>query len=235
MPLNAGQLLRNRYRIDALLGQGGADEQPQHSVAVPDFEIARFPVTNAQYLTFVQATGRVPPRHWPGGRLPEALADHPVTWVDWRDAQAYVDWLCERSGLPYRLPTEAEWEKAARGTDQRLWPWGNDWDPARANGGGDEQEATTPVGLYSPHGDSPFGCADMAGNVWEWCSSEHRRYPYRADDGREKSRRRKPRVMRGGSWSNEEPNFLRSAFRAGVRPDYKNDHLGFRIVKALPK
>ncbi len=91
--------------------------------------------------------------------------------VTWRDALAYVQWLAERTEQPYRLPTEAEWEKAARGEDGRLWPWGNDWDPARANCKPAGPGQTTPRGQYSPGGDSPYGAADMAGNVYEWCSS----------------------------------------------------------------
>ena len=94
--------------------------------------------------------------------------------MTWHDALAYVGWLGERTGAAYRLPTEAEWEKAARGDDGRLWPWGNDWDAGagRANCKPAGPGTTTPVGQYSPRGDSPYGAADMAGNVWEWCVSQ---------------------------------------------------------------
>ena len=99
-----------------------------------EYQIGRYPVTNAEYAEFVAATGHAAPSHWRGDRPPEELVSHPVVNVSWRDAlPAYVDWLRERTGQPYRLPTEAEWEKAARGQDGRLWPWGNDWDPACAN------------------------------------------------------------------------------------------------------
>ena len=157
------------------LGQGGPEEgwfkreQPAHEVTLPAFEIGRYPVTNAQYTEFVRATRHEAPNYWREGRVPEELAGHPVVNVTWRDAMAYVAWLGERTGKPYRLPTEAEWEKAARGDDGRLWPWGNDWDAGRANCRPAGPGATTLVGAYSPDGDSPCGAADMAGNVWEWC------------------------------------------------------------------
>jgi len=146
-----------------------ADEQPQHEVTLPAFEIGRFPVTNAQYAAFVEATGHVAPSYWPGGRLPEDLTDHPVVNVSWFDARDYVQWLADRTGLPYHLPAEAQWEKAARGADGCQWPWGNEWDAALANCKPAGPGRTTPVGQYSPAGDSPCDAADMAGNVWEWC------------------------------------------------------------------
>jgi hypothetical protein len=167
-------------------------EQPQHELALPAYQIGRYPVTNAEYAAYVEATGRDAPRHWREGRFPEELADHPVVNVTWRDALAYVQWLAERAEQPYRLPTEAEWEKAARGDDGRLWPWGDEWDPARANCQPEGPKGTTPVGQYSAAGgDSPCGAADMAGNVWEWCSSLWGNdpnkpsfvYPYRATTG----------------------------------------------------
>ncbi len=104
------------------------EEQPEREVTLPAFEIGRYPVTNAQYAEFVRAA-LISPGHWPEGRVPDELAGHPVVNVTWRDAMAYAVWLSEKTGKSYRLPTEAEWEKATRGDDSRLWPWGNDWDP----------------------------------------------------------------------------------------------------------
>jgi formylglycine-generating enzyme required for sulfatase activity len=118
--------------------------------------------------------------------------DHPVVGVSWYEAVAYCRWLTEAlqaagaldESEVVRLPTEAEWEKAARGEHARRWPWGDDFDPAWAITGESGLRRTTPVGKYSPAGDSPYGAADIAGNVWEWCSSLYRDYPFDSDDGR---------------------------------------------------
>lgn len=211
----------------------GADgfkrEQPQHEMTLPVFEIGRYPVTNAEYAAFVEASGYRAPQHWRDGPLPEELADQPVTYITWQDAQAYVAWLRDRTDQPYRLPTEAEWEKAARGDDGRLWPWGNDWDPARANCQPAGPGERTPVGQYSPAGDSPYGCADMAGNVWEWCSSEYRDYPYRADDGRENLEGGGIRVLRGGYYGGN-PGTVRCAYCRGG-PDDGSRNIGLRVAR----
>jgi len=135
--------------------------------------VARTPVTNAEYARFVVATGHQPPEHWKGMAPPDELRDHPVVNVSWHDAVAYAQW----AGM--RLLTEQEWEKAARGIDGRLYPWGDEFDLARCNTHESGIGTTTPVGRYSPGfhpelvegGDSPCGCADMAGNVWEWTAS----------------------------------------------------------------
>jgi formylglycine-generating enzyme required for sulfatase activity len=214
-------------------------EQPQHEVTLSAFEIGRYPVTNAEYTAFVTATGHAVPPHWRDGRLPDELADHPVVNVTWRDARAYVDWLRERTGGPYRLPSEAEWEKAARGDDGRLWPWGDDWDPARSNCRPAGPRATTPVGQYSPSGDSPHGCADVAGNILEWCSSlwgddlakPTFGYPFHADDGRENLERSGRRILRGGSWRSANPGAVRCACRFALLPDFWYDNRGFRVAR----
>jgi len=176
------------------------DEQPQHPLYLHDYYLAKTPVTNAQYLAFVQATDRSAPSHWEDGKIPRGKENHPVVNVTWRDAVAYCRWLSQVTGKPYRLPSEAEWEKAARGVDGRIYPWGNQWDASRCNtiegGPGD----ATPVGAY-PQGVSPHGLLDMAGNVWEWTSSLYRSYPYQADDGREDAESSDSRVLRGGSFS----------------------------------
>jgi formylglycine-generating enzyme required for sulfatase activity len=177
-------------------------EQPASVVRVPPFAIGRCPVTNAQYAVFVEATGHPAPQHFGDwGLPPRGKEDHPVVNVSWHDAVAFTKWLSEATGRAFRLPTEAEWEKAARGTDGRLWPWGDEWPSGvkRANTADGGPGDTTPVGAYSPQGDGPYGCADMAGNVWEWCSTKWRNdYTTPADEGPGGDDRR---VVRGGSWS----------------------------------
>lgn len=207
------------------------NEQPQRELTLPEYHIGRYPVTNAEYAEFVHATGRRAPRHWVGQTYPEELSSHPVVYVTWHDALAYVEWLQEKTGQPYRLPTEAEWEKAARGADGRLWPWGNDWDEQKCNMKLSGPGGTTPARQYSPAGDSPYGCADMAGNVWEWCSTLYKAYPYTTDDGRENLDTDGNRVLRGGSWYAENPGWVRCAARIDLRPAFDDDNLGFRVAR----
>jgi formylglycine-generating enzyme required for sulfatase activity len=208
------QMRQMRARLDWAKGWIFEDEQPQHRVRLPAYQISRYPVTNAQYAAFVQATAHDVPSSWSDDRPPREIAGHPVANVSWHDAQAYVAWLRERTGQPYRLPTEAEWEKATRGTDGRIYPWGDQSpDESRCNFAGQVGD-TTPMGRYSPQGDSPYGCADMAGNICEWCRSLHRPYPYRAGDGREDLQADGSRVVRGGSFVNNQW-FVRCASRNG--------------------
>lgn len=148
----------------------GDDEE---TVYLDAYYISRTPVTNAQYAKFVQATGHRAPEHWDGDTPPDEILDHPVTYVSWCDAQAYCEW----AGV--RLPTEEEWEKAARGTDGQKYPWGNEEPTSGLCNFNMNVGGTTPVGKYSPQGDSPYGCVDMAGNVWEWTESEY-------EDGKKK-------------------------------------------------
>jgi formylglycine-generating enzyme required for sulfatase activity len=216
-------------------------EQPQHEVELSTFEIGRYPVTNAEYNAFVDATFHDAPDYWDGGRYPQQLASHPVVNVTWHDAQAYAAWLREQTGRPYCLPAEAEWEKAARGTDGRLWPWGNEPPDKRRCNLSSQVGETTPVGKYSPHGDSPYGCADMAGNVWEWTQTlwggdlffAQFSYPYDPDDGRENPRASENllRILRGGGFNNEEAG-TRCAGRGWILPSTRREDTGFRVVVA---
>ncbi len=223
------EALRKRYAWAK--DQDFGDEQPQQELTLPEYQIGRYPVTNAEYAAFVRDAGHPPPAHWQGGVFPEALASHPVVYVSWHDAQAYVAWLSARTGQEYRLPTEAEWEKAARGIDGRLWPWGNAWDALKCNMKLSGPGGTTPVGQFSPTGDSPHGCADMGGNVWEWCSTLYQAYPYARDDGREGRQAEGPRVLRGGSWYTDNPSQVRCAFRIIGYPVLDDDLRGFRVAR----
>jgi formylglycine-generating enzyme required for sulfatase activity len=170
-------------------------------------------------------------------------AKHPVCGVNWNQAVSFCEWLnaqiADRAISPLhtlvgrnvlafhvRLPSEVEWEKAARGTEGRLYPWGNRFDSRALNF---RTRGTTPVGQFSPQGDSPFGCADVAGNVWEWTSSLFWRYPYRPDDGREDMLSQASRVLRGGSYHNK-PNHFRCANRVYTQPTKGDNDFGFRIV-----
>ena len=204
-------------------------EKPQHEIFVDAFRISKYPVTNAQYAEFVKATKRNPPEHWPGQEPPPDLRNHPVVYVSWHDAMAYCQWLGKEKGRTCRLPTEAEWEKAARGTDGRIYPWGNEFSAEKCNMRETGIGGPSPVGMF-PDGVSPYGCLDMSGNVWEWTLSEYKPYPYNPDDGREDvvgaDRRR---VLRGGAF-NLVDYHVRAAVRYRSPPLYRGYYLGFRVV-----
>lgn len=204
------------------------DEQPQHTVCLPDYYIAKTPVTNAQYAVFVQATDREPPRNWQNGKIPPGKDMHPVINVSWDDAMTYCRWLAEMTGKSYTLPSEAEWEKAARGADGYIYPWGDSFDESRCNSGESGTRDTTPVDRY-PQGASPYHVLDMAGNVWEWTRSLFKPYPYSSADEREEAETGARRVIRGGAFLYLK-GLVRCAFR--YRDDaYLFDGLqGFRVV-----
>jgi formylglycine-generating enzyme required for sulfatase activity len=214
--------------------KGRRDEKPPHTVYVDSFYIARYPVTNAQYEEFVVARGHRLPTYWKEGTYPRGKGHHPVVYVSWHDALAYCEWLSEETGEEMRLPTEAEWEKAARGTEGREYPWGDEFDKSRCNARESDIGGTTPVGRYSPRGDSPYAVADMIGNVWEWTSSLHRPYPYDPTDGREDLEAEGNRVLRGGSWLSDQ-DLARCAVRLGGHPEGLLDLGGFRCAKSAPE
>lgn len=236
-----------------------ADEPELHQVTLPGFAIAKYPITYAQFQTFVAAKdGFHDPRWWEGlaadaahkkrpGDQAWKIATHPRENVSWYAAIAFCRWLSwrvlEARGVnplsamdllkpatwPVRLPTEAEWEKAARGTDGRIWPWGNDFDVSKCN----TEEAgigrTTPVDGY-PAGASPYGVWDMSGNVWEWCLSEWTD-PYQHKlVGEIDITSNNSRVLRGGSWAS---NYTRAACRGGNVPTLVDFSIGFRCALSL--
>ena len=217
---------------------GDDDERPQHTVALDGFWVDRTPVTNAQFVAFLneegnQAVGSVP---WvdlqnPDGRISysdeafgfeEGYGDHPVVGVSWYGARDYAAWVGGR------LPSEAEWEKAARGTDGQVYPWGDGPPTTDLCNYGYNVGRTTPVGRYSPEGDSPYGCADMAGNVWEWTRSLREDYPYDPEDGRETLDALGLRALRGGTFYGNAHE-VRCAARCYRSPHGQKGVNGFRV------
>jgi formylglycine-generating enzyme required for sulfatase activity len=212
-------------------------EEPQHTLYLPDYYLATTPVTNAQYALFIEATGHTQPRDWVGGIPPIGKEDHPVIWVSCYDALAYCKWLSGATRKSYRLPSEAEWEKGARGTDGYIYPWGDEWDARRAKPGKGDEAGTAPVDA-NPGGASPYGLLGMAGSVWEWTRSlwgkdweiPDYKYPYQADDGREnvKADAEVLRVLRGGSFLSHR-RFIRCTYRARYNLYYRLNLFGFRL------
>jgi formylglycine-generating enzyme required for sulfatase activity len=203
-------------------------ELPQHRVYLAEFIIGRVPVTNAQYAAFVQSAGVKAPSYWDHDGIPAGQSDHPVVQISWRDARAFCAWLSEATGRSYRLPTEAEWEKTARGTNGRIYPWGDRWPTAELCNYDMQVGHTTAVGGYSGNV-SPYGALDLAGNVGEWTNSLYRPYPYRVDDGREDPAAEGVRVVRGGAYNLTRWN-ARCACRLRYAPDRKSGHDGFRVA-----
>lgn len=207
------------------------DEGPQHKVKLPAFYIDKYEVTNLQYEQFTKATERRSPIHFKNRTYPAGRVDHPVINVSWEDAHDYCAWAGKR------LPTDQEWEKAARGTDGRAFPWGNEFDPHKANVPGRWKELntfgdTTPVGAFEA-GKSPYGVYDMSGNVWEWTDSWYQPYPGNKVQSENYGERYK--TLKGGSWFDcsfyqcgvSAPVFNRAFFATRT----KNDSFGFRCAK----
>lgn len=182
--------------------------EDKRTVSVPAFYIDKYPVTNAEYKKFVEATGYPVPSSWVRGTYAAGKDHHPVTQVNWDDAAAYAQWAGKR------LPTDDEWEKAARGTDGRTYPWGNEWDKTRANTCETKILNTTPVGQFSPQGDSPYGVADMGGNVWEWVHGAGGKLL---------------QPLRGGTWDATHDTAA-CASRLRYTPRRRNDYIGFRCA-----
>jgi len=199
------------------------DETPAHEVDLPAFEIDKFEVTNADFVQFLEATGYQTDaeregrtKNWQSAA--EGKDNHPVVFVSWNDAVTYCQWAGKR------LPTEAEWEKAARGTDGRMYPWGNEWDASKANVKDTGLRGTACVGSFGA-GASPYGVEDMAGNVWEWTADWYEAYPgsdYESDYFGQRFR-----VLRGGAWF-ETADFVRTTVRNANSETAANDDLGFR-------
>ena len=214
------------------------DERPRATRETGAYAITRTPITNRQYAAFVAATGHRAPdvaretwegyglihpydrtrRHaWSNGTPPQGRSDHPVVLVSHADARAYARWLGEVTGRRWRLPSELEWEKAARGTDGRYFPWGDAWDPAKANTHDAGPFDTMPVGSY-PDGASPYDLLDAAGQVFEWTGTPRGNGRY---------------LVKGGSWDDKGCGVCRAASRHGRPEDIKHILVGFRLVAAV--
>ena len=216
------------FRMGDITGNGDSDEQPVHEVSVESFVMGRYPVTFAEYDYFCEATnrGKLEDEDW--GR-----DNRPVINVYWHDAVAYTEWLSEQTGQEYRLPTEAEWEYAARaGTETDYW-WGNDIGSNNSvcDGCGSQwdDEQTAPVGSFAAN---PFGLYDTAGNVWEWCADNwHENYDVAPTDGDVwEGSDDSYRVLRGGSWDSYS-SYLRAAYRFYGSPVNRYSYFGFRVVR----
>jgi len=218
-------LITNTDWAKSWLGKGGfKNETPSKILDIPGFYIGRYPISNLEYQIFVTATGYPVPVHWSGREAPEGLLQHPVVNVNYGDAKAYCEWLSSQTNKTYRLPTEEEWEKAARGETGLIYPWGNEYKDSHANIYLDGPGGTTPVGHYSPQGDSTYGCADMVGNVWEWCVDNY--IENRFEKLNEPSTLR---TVRGGAW-NSQLESVRCTLRRGSYPLSRDNNLGFRVV-----
>jgi formylglycine-generating enzyme required for sulfatase activity len=244
---------------DFLMGAADAedDQRPVHRVFVSEFFIGRFAVTNDEYARFIRTTGYSPPTvrslplitsggrdsafreiaaaySWADGLPPPGRGNHPVVLVRYDDVVSYCAWLSEELGRIVRLPTEAEWEKAARGgVEGRRYPTDNEIDGSHANFLTDaaikRQRSTRATGTYQPNA---YGLHDMAGNVWEWVSDWYGGDYYGLGDSRDP---RGPasgsmRIVRGGSWVSDDPTMLSCAYRHRVPPDTYAYSIGFRIV-----
>jgi formylglycine-generating enzyme required for sulfatase activity len=213
-----------------IMGYDGGldDEKPPHEVDLPEYQVDIFEVTNAQFAAFVEATGYQTEAEQAGsGRTwrdewAEGEDNHPVVRVSWNDAMAYCEWVGKR------LPTEAEWEKAARGPEGFLYPWGNTYEPARANGRDCGLRSTVTVGSYG-QGASPYGLFDMAGNVREW-SADPGYFSYPGNTTPSSYYGDEFRVLRGGGWF-DDPSDLRTTRRNPTSPTAANWDIGFRCAK----
>jgi formylglycine-generating enzyme required for sulfatase activity len=233
-------------------------ERPQHEQELPTYWIGKTPVTNAQFHMFVASDGYTNPDYWTwaGWRWRELervkmprywdnskwnREDYPVVGISWYEAVAYTCWLATQTGIPFRLPTEAEWEKAARGPEGWIWPWGNTWKARRCNAANDLVTplvraiflgGTTPVYRFAK-GASPYGVLDMAGNVWEWCLTRGGQvYPYLFEDEWTEAylAGETPRAIRGGAWASG-PKQVRGAYRDNDFPRGRSlDCYGMRVA-----
>lgn len=232
----AYQLDERAYGHSVTRQRGWYDDEPRRTVTLDAFEIQETPVTNREYAVFLAETGHPPPSvtrevwdsygliHpferaqpyiWTNPAAPPQRLNHPVVMVSHGDAVSYANWLSAKTGRVWRLPSEAEWEKAARGSDGRLFPWGNSYDPARLNSHDAGPFATMPVGSF-PTGVSPYGMLDAAGQVFEWTATP-------SSPGRH--------IVKGGSWDDRGCGVCRPAARHSRPDNIKHILIGLRLVR----
>lgn len=214
------------------------DEAPMHVRFLAAYLIEQYPVTNAEYAGFVQETNHPPPPHWKNGNFSPEAANLPVVHVSWHDSNAYAQWAGKR------LPTEAEWEKACRGPDGRIYPWGNVFVPDESESAETPAEtlqiltaSLTPVGVR-PATVSPYGVGDAAGNVWEWTADWYQPYSDLNRPTLKQTVVDKQKALRGGSWlevrDGTAERYFRCANRLHAPPDYAAGNIGFRCVREVP-
>lgn len=200
------------------------NEHPEHKIIVKEFYIDKFEVTGKDYQEFVTATNHRIPSYWQGGTFPANQAENPVSMVSWFDAKEYCKWKSKR------LPAEVEWERAARGSDGRRFPWGNDFKLKKLNTMG-IHGGTTPVGTFN-EGKSPYGIFDMAGNVQEWTLDSYK--PYAGNEYEDRDFGEKFKVVRGGGWGGlghyGSEVYVRTAYRNYAPPGGTYDDVGFRCA-----
>jgi formylglycine-generating enzyme required for sulfatase activity len=240
LPFEAILIPAGPFHMGSIPGPGiPAHEIPPFELMLPAYRIGKYPVTNEQYAEYVRAAKLLvgPDLEWDGQTVPAAKSTHPVAGVAWYEAVAYCQWIGAKTGVRCTLPTEAQWEKAARGTDGRLYPWGNLWEDGRSNQGG---VGTAPVDAYPPQ--SPYGCCDMVGNVRQWTRSlwgerlrapdEAWRYPWQADAVPPDASDVVRRVWRGASYADAGAQLLCAARGAlfPARTGPPGLRMGFRVA-----
>ena len=215
------------------MGDGLDGDCPRHRIELGEYWIGVHCVTNRQYGRFVRETGHRAPDQadtgepvWRHGRCPEDLLDHPVVCVSWEDAAAYAKWA------DLSLPTEAQWEKAARGPQGWIYPWGNEWDPRKCRNLSNKGDGTTAAAADYPLGAGGYGTLQQSGNVWEWCADWYDENYYAAGPVKDPAGARSGsiRVARGGCWNVGDAAGFRAAFRNGNVPDARSGDLGFRLA-----
>jgi formylglycine-generating enzyme required for sulfatase activity len=226
------------------------DEKPVRQIYVNEFMVGKYLVTNEEFKTFIHDGGYsnkdiwtpegwkwkqkefiIEPKYWHDRKWNGT--NFPVVGVSWYEVTAYAQWLSQKTGEHYRLPTETQWEKAARGPQGLIYPWGNEFNKNFCNSNDCGLDRTSPIGIF-PGGESPYGCMDMAGNVWEWCCD------WFGEDYYKECTLKNPigplsgslRVVRGSSWAHSAFR-CRAAFRSSLSPAVRNAYVGFRVVKKL--